>query len=294
LPDLYTKEKLITIMRTLVSRAALTLLVGVTTGQAIHGAQHCTNADLKGVYGMLARGAIANAPPPIPTGAFVRVGRVEADGNGNIAIANTASFNGAIVSESYPATYTVNPDCSVDIKPLVPLPIGPGGANVPVPFEFVGAIADNGNDVAVVVCGIGAPCNAGLPPGAVFAIRLTRLDNHRPRCTARDLSGAFQLDMSGSVVSGPSGRVVFDGRGAFSGHATANYSGFAVFTEDIKGTYAVDSLCNVAINFGTSPAHKWTGTLTDKGDGANLIVAETGAVIAGTLKKQASGDDDHE
>lgn len=287
----------ITIMKAPISCAALTLLVSLTAGQALSAAQNCSNADLKGVYGMLATGSIVVAPPPVPTGPFARVGRVVADGNGNIAITNTASYNGAIIAESYNATYSVNSDCAVDVKPLVPLPIGPGGSFVPVPFEFIGAVADNGNSVAVVLCGVGAPCFT-QPPGSVIRVLLSRKDVNQAPCTTGNLSGAFQVDMAGAVVSGPvpgpfarDGRLVFDGRGGFSGHATAVYSGFVVQAEDISGQYSVDSLCNVSIGFTSGTAHSWTGTLTDRGNGADLIVAENGVVIAGTLKKQKPGDD---
>src|SRR5258706_15260422 len=189
-------------MKVLILRAALALLVSVSAGSGLFAASNCDNRDLKGVYGMLATGVVGGVPIPALNGPFARVGRVVADGNGNIAIANTASYNGIILAESYPATYTVSADCSVDIKPIVPLPLGPGGALVPVPFEFIGALADNGNEAAVVLCGVGAPCfNAAFPPGSVIRVLLNRLNNNQSQCTNRDLSGAFQLDMAGTVVN---------------------------------------------------------------------------------------------
>ena len=284
-------------MKTLILRAALAFLVSVSVGHVLYAAPHCSNGDLKGVYGMLATGTVAGVPVPGFNGPFARVGRVVADGKGKLAIANTASYNGIIIPESYPADYTVSPDCTVDIKPLVPLPLGPGGSLVPVPFEFIGALADNGNEAAVVLCGVGAPCFVA-PPGSTIRVLLNRLDNNRDGCTNRDLSGAFLLDLSGTVVSGGpvvgpfarDGRLVFDGHGGFSGHATAVFSGLAQ-PEDLNGLYTVDSLCNVTINFTLGTAHKWTGTLTDRGNGADLIVAESGAVVAGTLKAQKPGGD---
>src|SRR2546425_671186 len=112
----------IMIVKAPISRFALVLLVAASVGQALHAEPHCSNADLKGVYGMLATGTIVIAPAGVPIGPFARAGRVVADGRGNIAVANTASYNGFILAESYNATYTVASDCSVDIKPLVPLP----------------------------------------------------------------------------------------------------------------------------------------------------------------------------
>jgi hypothetical protein len=290
-------------METLTGRAVVALLAAFTTGQALYAEPSCTNADLKGVYGMLATGNIIVAPgfPPPLLGPFARAGRVFADGNGNISVANTASYNGTIIPESYSGTYTVNSDCSVDIRPVVGLPIGPGGALIPVPFEFIGALADNGNSAAVVLCGLGpgVPCFPHpLPTGNVIRVLLSRYGVNRAACTDRDLAGDFLVDMSGTVVSGSplpgpfarDGRLVFDGRGGFNGHAVTVLAGFIIQAEDINGSYSVDSLCNISISFTAGTAHTWVGTLSNAGNGADLIVAESGVVIAGTLEKQKPGE----
>jgi hypothetical protein len=289
-------------METLTGPAVVALLAAVTTGQMLYAAPSCTNADLNGVYGMLATGNIIVAPgfPPPLLGPFARAGRVFADGKGNVSIANTASYNGTIIPESYSGTYTVSSDCSVDIRPVVGLPLGPGGALVPVPFEFIGALADNGNSAAVVLCGLGpgVPCFPNpLPTGNVIRVLLSRYGVNRAVCTNQDLAGDFLVDMSGTVVSGSplsgpfarDGRLVFDGLGGFSGHSVTVLAGFIIQAEDISGSYSVDSLCNVSIGFTAGTAHTWVGTLSNSGNGADLIVAESGVVIAGTLDKQKPG-----
>jgi hypothetical protein len=267
----------------------------------LSAAPSCTNADLNGVYGMLATGDIIIAPgfPPSLLGPFARAGRVFADGKGNVSVANTASYNGTIIPESYGGTYTVNSDCSVDIRPLVGLPLGPGGALVPVPFEFIGALADNGNSAALVLCGLGTgvPCfPTPLPTGNVIRVLLSRNGLSRVACSNRDLAGSFLVDMSGTAISGPApgpfardGRLVFDGQGAFSGHSVTVLAGLIVQAEDISGSYSVDPLCNISISYTTGTAHTWVGTLSAAGTGADLIVAESGVVISGTLDKQKPG-----
>jgi hypothetical protein len=279
--------------KSLIVTAVLALIAGATA-PALLAEPGCTNADLVGVYGMLAPGNILVAPgfPPQLIGPFARVGQVVADGRGNISVTNTASYNGNIITESYNGTYTVSSDCSVDIKPIVGLPLGPGGSLVPVPFEFKGAIADNGASVAVVLCGLAAPCFAA-PTGNVIRVLLTRNSFFQERCNDENLSGAFQLDMSGTVVSGPvpgpfarEGRLAFDGHGGFTGQTVADYSGFFIQPETISGTYSVDSLCNISLSYTAGTVHTWTGTLTELNNGADLIVSESGVVIYGTLKKQ--------
>ena len=54
-------------MKKLMFRATLALLAGLSTQHVLYAAQDCSNADLKGVYGMFATGTIVLAPPPVPT-----------------------------------------------------------------------------------------------------------------------------------------------------------------------------------------------------------------------------------
>jgi len=282
-------------MKPLTCYAVAALAVSVAI-PAIQAAPSCTNGDFAGVYGMQAPGTILSAPgfPAGFLGPFNRVGRVASDGKGNISVTNTASYNGNIIVESYTGTYSIAADCTLDVVALVGIPIGPGGSLVKVPFEFRGALADGGDSAAVLLCGVGAPCI--VPTGNVIRVLLTRNGNNQRQCTNRDLSGAFQLDMSGTVVSGPlpgpfarDGRLLLDDNGSFTGTALVNYSGASLHAETIAGSYAVDSLCNVSLTWSDGTLHTWTGTLTDKGNGANLIVSETGVVIAGTLRQQKAG-----
>jgi hypothetical protein len=268
---------------------------------ALFAAPSCSNADLAGVYGMIAPGNILLAPGfPAPLlGPFVRVGRVFADGQGTVSVTNTASYNGNLITESYSGPYTVASDCTIDIQPVVGLPLGPGGALVPVPFEFKGALAENGDSAALVLCGLAAPCFTA-PTGNVIRVLLTRYENNQSNCTNKSLNGAFQLDMSGTVVSGPyplpmpfpfarDGRVVFDGSGAFTTQTVVDYSGFLIQPESLTGTYTVDSGCNLTMTYSAGALHQWTGMLTESGNGADVMVAESGVVISGTLKKQKPG-----
>ncbi len=259
----------------------------------------CTNADLYGNYAILAPGTILAAPgfPAGLLGPFVRVGQVLADGRGNVAVANTASYNGNIITETYNGTYTISADCSIDVQPIVGLPLGPGGTLVPVPFEFQGSISDNGNSAALVLCGIGAPCFAG-PTGNVIRAILTRNTIYSIPCSASSLSGAFQLDLSGAVVAGPAagpfardGLISFDGNGKFNAKTVVNYTGGSISADSFSGTYKVDSLCNATLTYtGSDKAtHVWTGTITNNGNGADLIVNDVGSVIYGNITKQRPG-----
>lgn len=284
------------------SLIALLLTAAVAT-PVLSAAPKCSNAAFTGVYGMLATGNILVAPgfPSSLLGPFGRVGRVSADGKGNISVANVASYNGTIIDESYTGTYTVSPDCSIDIKPVVGLPLGPGGALVPVPFEFIGSIAQSGDHAAVLNCGVGAPCFAG-PTGNVIRVILDRENVNPVPCGSHSLNGGYELDMAGATVTGAipgpfarDGELTFDGHSAFTGTAVVNYSGGLIQAETLSGSYSVDSSCNVTVTFSEGGSlHKWTGTLTGAGSGADVIVNDSGVVVTGTLRAQPGQSRDDE
>jgi hypothetical protein len=69
-------------------------------------AEQCSNASLKGTYGLSCEGTVGGLPIAV-------IGVFTADGNGNGSEVETISFNGEI-SQGVPftVTYTVNADCT--------------------------------------------------------------------------------------------------------------------------------------------------------------------------------------
>jgi hypothetical protein len=273
-----------------IQRVCLLLAFG-SLPLSMFAAPSCRETDFIGVYGMQAVGTITAFPGL--NGPFARVGSLIADGRGNVSVANTASYNGNLITESYSGTYRVGDDCSISMVMTVPVSLG--GALVPVPFEFAGYLAEAGSNVRAVLCGVGAPCFV-QPTGSVIRLQLERYAERRNACSSRNLAGAYQTDLSGHQVSGPApgpvarvGRLEFDGAGAFDGFAISDLAGATATREPISGSYSVDDLCNVTIRYSQGGPHEWTGVLTNNGAGAELIVSESGVVIAGTLRKQLPG-----
>ena len=67
----------------------------------------CTSASFQGAFGYTFTGLTGvNALP------FAAVGRLVADGQGNVAGAETDSSNGEIFQRTYTGTYKVNSDCT--------------------------------------------------------------------------------------------------------------------------------------------------------------------------------------
>jgi hypothetical protein len=98
--------------------ATLVILIGILVGGSVFAfrlvrtpkvqAQNsCTNANFQGAFGYTFTGLTGfNALP------FASVGRLVADGQGNLAGAETDSSNGKIFQRTYAGTYNVNSDCT--------------------------------------------------------------------------------------------------------------------------------------------------------------------------------------
>ena len=74
---------------------------------SVQAQDSCTIATFQGAFGYTFTGLTGfNALP------FAAVGRLVADGQGNLAGAETDSSNGDIFQRTYSGTYTVNSDCT--------------------------------------------------------------------------------------------------------------------------------------------------------------------------------------
>ncbi len=247
-------------------------------GQLLMAVQNCVRQDFKGTYGIVAHGAVTVPGFPI-TGPFARAGQVVADGNGNVEFNTTASYNGFLFSETISATYTMSPDCSIvfTVQPSAPI------------FQeatFNAIMSDNKRQVDLMMT---------APAGQVISAVLKKQDARV--CTARDFSGPYALRMGGGVVVAPVaivagevvrvGKITPDGTGGFSAETNANYGGLVIRPENFSGTFTVNSDCTMTLQYtyGDVP-YLWSGTLTENGKGANLVVAKDGFAVAGELTHQ--------
>lgn len=257
--------------RTLITFALCLIPAMTAWGQA------CNNNDFKGTYSALVTGSFITPPPGVPAGPTARAGRVQLDGNGNSSIITTLSLAGFILEESYGGTYTINPDCTATVILQIPFP----GSPQPVPFQFQGVLANNGNTMNLLLLS---------PLGTDVRINLSK--QRRASCTNGDLNGDYALNLAGVIINSPSvpagpfarvGKVSFDGAGAFSANVHTSYAGRLV-PETFRGTYVMDKNCSFTTTFSMGFTSGWFGVMADTQSGANLIQsAPSGAVVTGTL-----------
>ena len=97
---------------------AVLLIATAVTGWA----RHCSEATLKGTYGVVEQGTnVVGPPPPFPPAPFPTVLKANPtyDGAGNLSGTYTGSFGGIIVPGTFTGTYKVTADCAYSDEVLV-------------------------------------------------------------------------------------------------------------------------------------------------------------------------------
>lgn len=256
-------------------------------GQPILG--RCTARDLEGAFGFFGAGSVLASPVTGLAGQFARVGRLTADGEGHLGFDSRAAFNGIVFHQDFSGTYTMNPDCTFIAK--VSLPFShPSITPFTLVATFHGTVSAQGNEMYDIFAD---------PPGVV--IRGRGKKQLVSRCSDRDLSGSYQINLEGSTVDlgfplpfAAGGVLDADGRGRISGQLTSNTGGFAV-ASTFTGTSTVASDCTFALAYCTRDAdgegclksYAIHGVFTNHGESAYVILLEpVTSVIMGELRQR--------
>jgi len=101
-----------TLRKLVVSALAVFALASFGLAEARAQSSNCNNESWKGAYGFTLTGW--RIPDPAQPTHFARagVGRLVADGRGNLSGAETKSRNGLIIPLTFTGTYQVNTDCT--------------------------------------------------------------------------------------------------------------------------------------------------------------------------------------
>lgn len=242
--------------------------------------EKCSNATLKGTFGVLERGTMfiqlfEDVTPPM---AFSNVALATYDGQGNFSGTYTASDNGVVVSDTFSGTYTVNPDCTMTDD----FTIQPFGA----PAHHAGAIVRHGaqmevdfiyNDPWIAASGIAKRTPA-------------------EGCSARTLMGRYVEALEGALINPKptpaivmpaveTGVTTFDGAGHFAGTFTST-----IVSGSGEGTYTVNADCTFSMlgTSGDGAGSTNVGVITGEGPFQELQTMFTVdyLVASGPMKKQ--------
>ncbi len=235
----------------------------------VHSMAHavCSNASIKGTYGILSTGLNGSAQPASS------VDQITVDGMGNLSGTSTKSIDGTIVTYNIIGTYSITASCT--------------GTAI---FNNQEGDIEHDN---IFLNGLSA---GGIYSGA-FLIQTDKshvqssiaVAQGTATCTNLGVKHPYSLEATG-VVTGTgqvaiAGRLTLDGSGSITGTATFSLNGAIHSAVQTTGTYSINSDCS------------GTAVLTPKGlptidlslvvvnSGKEIMAVETdpNTIMAGTL-----------
>lgn len=231
-----TFKQTVTLLFALVAAAFATASSAKTDDDHDRKSQ-CTNASLRGTYGFVARGTtLAGSPLPAALqGPFASGGVSTFDGQGNVFLTSTSSFNGVIQPVEVRGTYQVNSDCSYTSQ-----------AENGIAFRAV--IVDGGRELLILQT---------TPAVVISGTAIQR----SPRCENKPFQGIYGFAAEGAAgpptipakLAGPLagvGTVAFERDGTFVLVATRSVNG-AIDPEPLAltGVYSMNSDCTFGMIF---------------------------------------------
>jgi hypothetical protein len=244
--------------------ALLTMLMFVSLIYPLE-AQTCSNSNLSGTYYYLLSGVIASGDTTL---AYAELGKLIADGQGNVSGQSTASVGGSVSQYSLSGTYSVGNDCtgtlflSGNSQPpaSITFDIVEGGASVFVAFSSSGAV------VVGEAYRTASQCGNGMFTGGYGYL----------------LSGTTNTN-----VYSDAGRVLADGKGNLTVQSSVNL-GAGATQGTATGSYSINADCS-----GTVQVTNVFGTATDLialVEGGNVLFMSTvsGYTVWGIANPQSN------
>ena len=239
-------------------------------GQAQIGGGTCTNTTLNGTYYYVTGGTLVSGNTIYP---YAELGKLVADGQGNVSGRSQASVGGSLASYTLAGTYSVQANCSGTLTLTAN-----SQASAPVTFQVL-----NGGEGAVI---------AYSQQSAVITGRAYRSDG-AGQCANASLSGGYAYLLTGvAYLSGSgyyysqAGNVVSNGNGDISGVAMVNTNGTTVATT-FTGSYSLGSDCSgtahVSSSSGTS---NYSIAVVENGQGIVFLDTDAGTTVGGTAQPQ--------
>jgi hypothetical protein len=233
------------------------IVAGSPAAQAV-----CTNASLKGVYGILSVG-LNNASRPEAS-----IDQIIADGAGHLTGSSTKSTNGTITTFTFTGTYTVASNCT-----------GTTTFTHAGQVEHDNFVLNNANLGAFLV-----QTDSGHTQSSVAVAEGTAT------CTDLGVKHAFAFRANGTVIGigqvAYVGRLVLNGTGKISGTATVSQDGVITSSFPLTGTYQIKANCTGSVVITGSGLPSMNANLVVVNGGRELMVIETDAntIISGLLQ----------
>ena len=224
----------------------------------------CTNASIKGVYGVMSGGLNGSLQPA--TG----INQVTVDGAGNATGTATKSINGTIVTYTYTGTYQIAKNCTGSAT----------WTNQNNQVEHDNLVLNNANKGAFLIQTDANHVQAGVAVAQGTAV-----------CTDLGVKHNYSTNLTGSVTSVGQvafvGQLVLNGTGSITGTATLSLNGSIVSAVPVTGTYTINANCTGTAQItpkGQSPMN--LALVVVSADKEMLAVeTDTNTIVSGTLQE---------
>lgn len=224
----------------------------------------CSNASIKGVYGILSSGLNGSLQPA------ATVNRVVVDRAGNAAGYATKSIDGTIVTYNFTGTYQISKNCTGTST----------WTNQDGEIEHDNFYLNNGKEGAFL---IQTDANHVQSSFAVAQGTAT--------CTDLGVKHTYSMELTGIVNSvgqvAMGGQLILNGAGSVTGTATLSLNGSIVNSVPVSGTYQINSDCTGSAQVtpqGLS-AINLSLLIVNADKEIMAIETDTNTIVAGTLQE---------
>jgi uncharacterized protein (TIGR03437 family) len=235
------------------------------------GGGTCTTSIVTGTYFYLVGGEVASSGGGT---VYAELGKLVADGNGNVSGQSYASVGGQQTTYSLSGTYTVQANCAGTIT------VTNGQTTNNLAFQ----VTNNGQGMIVAIFTSSAVVGGSAYRQTASATPI--------QCGNGSLSGAYGYRLSGvAPVSGgvaysDAGQFVADGNGNATGASVANFGG-SVSQTNANGSYSVASDCSgVAQVTNQNGTLNYRFALVQDGQAALFFESDPGWTTSGIFTPQ--------
>jgi hypothetical protein len=186
----------------------------------------CTNASIKGVYGIVSSGLNGSSQPA------AGITQVTLDGAGNASGTATKSIDGTIVTYTITGTYDLAKNCTGTAT----------WTNQDDQTEHDNLVLNNSNKGAFLI-----QTDANHVQSSIAVAQGTAT------CTNLGVKHTYSMELTGTVTSvgqvAVEGQLVLNGTGSITGTATLSLNGSITSAVPVTGTYTINSNCTGTAQF---------------------------------------------
>ncbi|HUO16184.1 MAG TPA: hypothetical protein VMX38_14460 [Verrucomicrobiae bacterium] len=245
------------------------LFVSMIANVSFARAATCSNASIKGTYGIVSSGLNGSLQPA------ASVDQIMADGNGNISGTSTKSIDGTIVTYAITGTYSIAANCN--------------GSAV---FNNQDNETEHDN-IYLNELGAGGVYNGGflVQTDSEHVQSSIAVAQGAATCTDAGVKHPYSFEAAGLTTSSgqvaTGGRLILNGSGSITGTETISLNGTIHSAVTVTGTYTINSDCTGTASITPKGLSTSNFSLVVVNGGKEIMAVETDAdtVITGTFQE---------